>query len=195
MHAQTLAQRAGKGFQKYVQEIVLSEIEEESYPNINNGLPVIKSFDNVTRSSNECDQLFVLFQLSVAKTTTVDRYRADLLVSQTSLLYNRALIARVQTFMHQAMLNKVHNATAEADFDERYQALQKRTSVKFEEIMKKSEFEIACTLKGIEVLVPDDTNFEEARYLMLQTSDILLRSKSPDKFCHKLDAYFENCID
>lgn len=93
------------------------------------------------------------------------------------------------------MLNKVHNAVAEADFDERYQAQLKKTTNKIEEIMKKSEFEIACTLKGIEVLVPDDTNFEEARYLMLQTSDILLRSKSPDKFCHKLDTYFESQID
>jgi hypothetical protein len=58
------------------------------------------------------------------------------------------------------MLNKIHNASAESDFDERVQELQDKTKSAVKEIFKKSEFEVACTLKGIELLVPDDTNFE-----------------------------------
>lgn len=62
--------------------------------------------------------------------------------------------------MHQATINKIQNATAEADFDERVQALQRRTETKVSEILKKSEFEIACTLKGVDFTVPDDTSFD-----------------------------------
>lgn len=39
---------------------MLTEIEEESNPNVNNGLPQIKSFADVTRAKDECDQLFLL---------------------------------------------------------------------------------------------------------------------------------------
>ena len=52
-------------------------------------------------------------------TDDVKKYRVDLLVNPIFIFYNRALIAHIQTFLHQAMLNKVHNAAAEADFDER----------------------------------------------------------------------------
>lgn len=97
----------------------MTEIEEESNPNINNGLPIVKNFADITRSSSDSDKVFLLFQLSVNQVNNTDRYRVDLLVNQTCFLYNRTLIARIQTFMHQAMLNKVHNATAEADFDEK----------------------------------------------------------------------------
>lgn len=63
------------------------------------------------------------------------------------------------------------------------------------EILRKSEFEVACTLKGVEVLIPDDTNYESARYLILQTGNIILRSKQPQQFCHKLDFFFEDKVD
>jgi hypothetical protein len=57
-----------------------------------------------------------------------------------------------------------------------------------EKLVDESVFEVACTLKGLEVLVPDDSNFEEARYLMLQTGSISLRSRQPhEHFAHKLD--------
>jgi hypothetical protein len=36
-------------------EATLKEIEEESNPNINNGLPIVKNFQDVTRAANECD--------------------------------------------------------------------------------------------------------------------------------------------
>jgi len=35
------------------------EVEEESNPNINNGLPVVRQFSTITRS-NECESLFFL---------------------------------------------------------------------------------------------------------------------------------------
>lgn len=36
----------------------------------------------------------------MTQTNEVNRYRLDLLINQTSLFYSRALIARVETFMH-----------------------------------------------------------------------------------------------
>lgn len=75
------------------------------------------------------------------------------------------------------------------------QALQQRTTTKVKQILRKSVFEVACTVKAVELLVPDDTNFEEARFLMLQTGNIILRSKQPQNFMHKFDIYFENRID
>ena len=42
-------------------EATLAEIEEESNPNINNGLPLCKTFADVTRSSTDCDELLLLF--------------------------------------------------------------------------------------------------------------------------------------
>lgn len=37
---------------------------------------------------------------------------------------------------------------------------------------------MACTVKGVDVLVPDDLNFEQSKYLMLQSGTIVLRSHS-----------------
>jgi hypothetical protein len=48
-------------------EATLAEIEEESNPFINNGLPLIKTFADVTRSSSECDQLLLLLQIATQK--------------------------------------------------------------------------------------------------------------------------------
>lgn len=67
--------------------------------------------------------MYLLAQLSYSTTNKIDSYRFDVLVNPITLFYNRALIARAETFMHQATFNKVQNAAAEADFDERVQAL------------------------------------------------------------------------
>ena len=57
------------------------------------------------------------------------------------------------------------------------QALQKRTENQVSELLKKSEFEINFTLKGIDVTMPDDTVFDQAKFLMVQIGNIILRSK------------------
>lgn len=87
------------------------------------------------------------------------KYKIDTMLNHTVLFYNRMLISRAQTFMHQASLSKTQNAQAEADFDSKMAALMKRTEAQVNDILERSEFEFACALKGVEVLVPDDTNF------------------------------------
>lgn len=37
--------------------------------------------------------------------------------------------------------------------------LRKRGEAQVNDLLEKSEFEFACALKGVEVLVPDDVNF------------------------------------
>jgi hypothetical protein len=101
------------------QKSYLSEIEEESDLNVNNGLPPIKSFEMITKHQAECIELFLLFQVQIKPGEAVDKYRVDLLVSQTSLLFNRSLLARCQTFLHQATLHRALNAAAEAEYDEK----------------------------------------------------------------------------
>ena len=46
-------------------------------------------------------------------------------------------------------------------------------------LLEQSEFEIACAMKGIEVLVPDDINFQESKFMLLQTGNIVARSRQP----------------
>jgi hypothetical protein len=41
-------------------------------------------------------------------------------------------------------------------------------------MLKRSKFEVACQLQGIDVLVPDDTNFEQSKFLLLQTGSIVV---------------------
>ena len=81
--------------------------------------------------------------------------------------------------MHQASLSKTQNAQAEADFDSKMAALMKRTEAQVNDILERSEFEFACALKGVEVLVPDDTNFQESKFLLLQTGNLVARSRQP----------------
>lgn len=177
--------------QKLESTMTMMEIEEESNPNVNNGLPPVKYFSNVTRSS-ECDSQFMLVQLNLDPNETTQRYTVDLLVNHTSLFYNRALIKNAETFIHQATLNKVHNASAEADFDDQFAALKNKTHSKVKEILKKSVFEVACTLKGVDVLVPDvapdDISFDQSKFIMLQTGNLILRSS--ESVTQKIDPYF-----
>ena len=43
----------------------LTEIEEESNPYVNNGLPVVRSFSGITRNQQEAEQYFFLIQLMI----------------------------------------------------------------------------------------------------------------------------------
>ena len=53
---------------------------------------------------------------------------------------------------------------------------------------------MACTIKGLEVFVPDCETLSEARYILLQTGNISLRSRPPQQFSHSIDSFFEqNC--
>jgi hypothetical protein len=43
-------------------------------------------------------------------------------------------------------------------------------------MLEKSEMHLDCTLKSIELLAPDNINYELSKFLILQTGDIHLRS-------------------
>ena len=44
-------------------------------------------------------------------------------------------------------------------------------------LFDQNEFEIACAMKGIEMLVPDDINFQESKFILLQTGNVVARSR------------------
>ena len=76
-------------------------------------------------------------------------------------------------------MNKIQNPAAEADFDSKIAALQKNAKAKVKNLLQKSEFEVACALKGVEILVPDDINFQESKFILLQTGNMMARSRQP----------------
>ena len=43
-------------------------------------------------------------------------------------------------------------------------------------ILEKSELQICCNLKGIEVLIPDSTHYETSKFLQVQTGNIVVRN-------------------
>jgi hypothetical protein len=43
-------------------------------------------------------------------------------------------------------------------------------------ILQKSEINVNCNLKSIEILAPDNINYELSKFLIIQTGDIHLRS-------------------
>ena len=45
----------------------LHEVEEESNPNVNNGLPKVRYFQDITRNVSEVDQSFFLMQMTATK--------------------------------------------------------------------------------------------------------------------------------
>ena len=63
------------------------------------------------------------FSLEKRQIDKTVNYKIDTNLNHTAIFYNRALISRAQTFFHQATVNKVQNASAEADFDDRVAAL------------------------------------------------------------------------
>lgn len=42
----------------------LHEVEEESNPNVNNGLPRVRYFQDINRNINEADKYFFIFQMT-----------------------------------------------------------------------------------------------------------------------------------
>lgn len=62
------------------------------------------------------------------------------------------------------------------------------------EVLGKSEFEVACTIKGVDLLVPDETNFEAAKFILLQSGNVMLRSKARDSKSPDLDPYFTSVV-
>lgn len=42
--------------------------------------------------------------------------------------------------------------------------------------LEKSEINLNCNVKSMEILVPDNINYEMSKFLILQTGDIHLRS-------------------
>lgn len=43
-------------------------------------------------------------------------------------------------------------------------------------MLEKSEINLNCNVKSIEILVPDNINYEMSKFLILQTGDIHVRS-------------------
>ena len=48
--------------------------------------------------------------------------------------------------------------------------------MKVNNILEKSEIHLNCNLKSVEILAPDNINYEMSKFLILQTGDIHLRS-------------------
>jgi hypothetical protein len=64
-------------------------------------------------------------------------------------------------------VKKGNNAAADVDFENRFAALQNEAEEKMNKILDKSEFDITCSMKGIDILVPDEQNFEQSKFIML----------------------------
>ena len=75
----------------------LAQIEEEADTNVNNGLPLIKEFESLLKTSNKQSPFF-LIQLSQKqinkKLEKITQYKIDLFLNQIQLFYNRVLISR-----------------------------------------------------------------------------------------------------
>jgi hypothetical protein len=103
-------------------------------------------------------------------------YNFDMMVTNLQVFYNRVLISRTESFLNQARVNKVQNAQAEAEFDDKIAKYKMETQRHVTNILEKSEINLNCNLKSIECLVPDNVNYEVSKFLILQTGDIHLRS-------------------
>ena len=44
--------------------------------------------------------------------------------------------------------------------------MKNKAEEKFKELLKRSEIFVGCNLKGIEVLIPDNTNYDASKYLI-----------------------------
>lgn len=164
----------------------LSEIEEEMNPNINNGMQQIQDYNRIKSSLEMSQQYFLVFQLTNQNIKRVDPstnqpvlvkcYNVDMMVTNLQVFYNRVLLSRTESFFNQARINKVQNAQAEAEFDDKIEKYKMETQKHVTSILEKSEINLNCNLKSIECLVPDNVNYEVSKFLILQTGDIHLRS-------------------
>ena len=66
------------------------------------------------RQSNASTELLSIKQLNV-----------DLVVTSLQVFYNKNLIKRTQSFINQARINRVHNAQAEADFEDKVDRMKR----------------------------------------------------------------------
>ena len=100
------------------------------------------------------------------------------------------LLSRAESFINQARINKVQNAQAEAEFDNKLEQFKQDTEKRVSTMLEKSEINLNCNLKSIEVLAPDNINYELSKFLIFQTGDIHLRSGESKR----LGLYFgQNC--
>jgi hypothetical protein len=97
-------------------------------------------------------------------------------ITNLQIFYNRVLLSRFESFVNQARINKVQNAQAEADYNDKLEQFKQETEKKMRKTLEKSEINLNCNLKSIEVLAPDNINYELSKFLILQTGDIHVRS-------------------
>lgn len=84
------------------------EIEEEAKANVNNGLPMIREFDQILATN--AHQFFlvqIVNKSTFKKGEKCNEYKIDIYLSAIQVFYNRTLISRAQTFINQATINKV----------------------------------------------------------------------------------------
>ena len=86
----------------------LQEVEEESNPNVNNGLPRVRYFQDISRNVSEVEQFFFLFQMTeqptkkerasltdgTTESVMIKKYKIDTMLNHTVIFYNRTLISR-----------------------------------------------------------------------------------------------------
>lgn len=131
--------------------------------------------------------------LESQEVTLVKCYNLELMMTNLQIFYNSTLIKRVQEFVQQAKIPRVQNSSAEADFESKVEKLRQKTEQTVSTIFKKSEFQVNCNLKSIEVHIPDMLNDEMCKFIVVQTGDIHLRSG--ESKC--LNSYFglSNSVD
>jgi hypothetical protein len=57
----------------------------------------------------------------------VKSYNLDMMITNLQMFYNRVLISRTESFLNQARINKVQNAQAEAEFDDKIEKYKMET--------------------------------------------------------------------
>eukprot|EP00347_Sterkiella_histriomuscorum_P015009 403358661 len=156
-----------------------TEIDEEANTNVNNGLPLYIDYEHIL--SGESDQSpFMVFQLNQRsvnrKGDKIQQYKVDFFMNSLQVFYNRLLLSRFQTFMNTASIHKTQNTSAEADFDSRLEQFKQKTQDKVKQMLKKSEIFVCCNLKGMEILIPDNTNYDASKFLIFQTGNIVVKN-------------------
>jgi hypothetical protein len=59
--------------------------------------------------------------------------------------------------------------------------MKMKTKKKMETIFEKNKLNICLNFKGMDLIIPDNTNYEGSKYLMISTGNIELRSGSSKK--------------
>ena len=106
-------------------------------PNINNGMQQQLEYNHLKGQLDANQSYFLVLQLiqrTVKKQgqeskgmTMVKTYDIDLVITNLQVFYNRTLLQRAQSFMNQATINRVQNAQAEADFDDKVEKFKQDT--------------------------------------------------------------------